>query len=387
MTDSPGIDLDDYQFELPEELIAQHPPAERDAGRMLRLNRLSGAFRDARVRDLPDYLRAGDLLVFNDSRVFPARLFARRAGLRAASPPSRRNPAARDYLQGRVEVLLLRRLDAECWEALVRPGRKLAVGERLWFAREGEAPALEAEIAGRGERGLRQLRFRWQGNFEVILEHLGSVPLPPYIRRPSKGLMSDSEAEDRQRYQTVFARLPGSAAAPTAGLHFTPELLARLAAAGVECRFLSLEVGLGTFQPLSAAALQSGRLHCERYQIPEDTAAALQRARRERRRIIAVGTTVVRALETSARRNAGEIRAEAAESEIFLSPGAEFLTINGLLTNFHLPRSSLLLLVAAFAGREPVLRAYRHAVAAGYRFFSYGDCMLILDSAPADDAE
>ncbi len=375
----PDFRLEDYDYALPAAQIAQHPPAGRDAGRMLRLNRQNGAFRDACVRDLPALLRAGDVLVFNDSRVFPARLFGRRAGLRAGPQPSRRNPAARNFLQGWVEVLLLRRLDERNWEALARPGRKLGLGERLRFAAPdapaGEPPLLEAEITARGERGLRRLRFDWQGDFDALLERLGSVPLPPYIARPA-------EPNDRERYQTVFARLPGSAAAPTAGLHFTPELLSQLASRGIECRFLSLEVGLGTFQPLTAGQLDTGRLHCERYRIPEDTAAALRRARAGRRRILAVGTTVVRALESSARRHAGKVCPETAETELFLMPGDPFQVIDGMLTNFHLPRSSLLLLVCAFAGREHALAAYQHAVAAGYRFFSYGDCMLILGGEP-----
>ncbi len=386
-----ALRLEDYDYALPVSQIAQHAPAERDAGRMLRLNRENGASRDAWVRALPAYLRAGDILIFNDSRVFPARLFGYRSGARADPRPSRRNPAAQEYLRGQIEVLLIRRLDERTWEALARPGRKLGIGERIQFtppdsagaassikpnaAGHQAAPLLAAEIVGRGERGLRRLRFEWEGDFDAQLNRLGSVPLPPYIARPV-------EAEDRERYQTVFARNTGSAAAPTAGLHFTPDLLARLALAGVECRFLSLDVGLGTFQPLQAGQLASGKLHAERYCIPEDTAAALRQARRERRRIVAVGTTVVRALESSARRHAGEVRAESAETELFLSPGDEFLAIDGLLTNFHLPRSSLLLLVCAFAGREPTLAAYRHAVDAGYRFFSYGDCMLILAGEP-----
>lgn len=375
------VRIEEFDYELPAERIAQHPAAQRDAARMLLLDRRSGATEDAWFRQLPERLRAGDLVVFNDSRVIPARLYGRRAGVRAFPLPGPRNPAQKQFLTRRVEVLLTRRLDERTWEALVRPGRKLPVGERIRFGGEGEAGPdnlLEAEITGRGAFGERRLRFDWQGDFFALLERLGRLPLPPYVHRPAG---APEAAEDRERYQTIYARVPGSAAAPTAGLHFTPEVLQRLDQRGIERTAITLEVGLGTFQPVRVAEIEGHVMHTERYAISPAAAAAVNRARRERRRVVAIGTTVARALEArfaaGAAAGGAELAAGEGETDLFLYPGRELRVVDALLTNFHAPRSTLLMLVAAFAGREAVLSAYRHAVAAGYRFLSYGDCMLI----------
>lgn len=369
--------LEDFDYDLPPERIAQHPAPQRDAARMLLLDRRTGICSDGYFRDLPRHLRAGDLVIFNDSRVIPARLFGRRAGLRAFPHPGPRNPARKDFLTRRVEVLLTRRRDERTWEALVRPGRKLPVGERILFGGDPTGPEpqpeITAEIVGRGAFGERVLRFEWQGEFFALLDRLGRLPLPPYIHR-SPDLPESSE--DRERYQTVFARQPGSAAAPTAGLHFTPAILQALDEQGIERATITLEVGLGTFQPVREAEIEHHAMHTERYQIPAATADAVARARREGRRVIAIGTTVTRALEASYAAH-GEVVASEGETDLFLYPGRPVHVVDGLLTNFHAPRSTLLMLVAAFAGREPILAAYRHAVAAGYRFLSYGDCMLI----------
>jgi S-adenosylmethionine:tRNA ribosyltransferase-isomerase len=364
--------VSDFDYDLPPGLIAQEPLADRAASRLLHLERQSGALADRTFRDLPGLLRPGDLVVFNNTRVFPARLYGRRSGARA-QPVSPRNPAAREFLQGRAEVLLTRQIsaDARQWQALVRPGRKIGVGERLHFG-EGE---LEAEVTARGEFGERTLRFSLPGAgagdaevFFAALERLGHAPLPPYIDRPDR-------PADRERYQTVYARERGSVAAPTAGLHFTPEILEALRARGVETTEVTLHVGLGTFQPVHVERVEDHRLHGESYRISQPAAQQIEAARRESRRIVAVGTTAVRTLEHAAQ--AGDVRAGSGEAGLFIYPGYHFRVVGALLTNFHLPRSTLLMLVCAFGGRERVLAAYRHAVAARYRFYSYGDCMLL----------
>lgn len=344
---------------------------------MLVLDRATGAVHDTYFRDFPQRLQPGDLLVINDTRVLPARLFARRAGIHA-QPISPHNPAAKQYLHGVVEVLLTEQHAPLEWSALVHPGRKLPVGERLSFfapdeheAASAAVPLLTAEIVGRGEFGERRLRFSPVADFYAILDRIGHMPLPPYIHR-------DDELSDRDRYQTVFASARGSVAAPTAGLHFTPEILSAICARGVEIVGLTLHVGLGTFQPVRVEHLEEIRLHTERYTLPEPTALAVNLARREGRRVIAVGTTTVRTLEHCARQaENGELRAHSGETQIFISPGYQFRIVRGLLTNFHLPQSTLLMLVCAFGGTEKVLAAYNHAVAEKYRFFSYGDCMFL----------
>lgn len=350
----------DFDFDLPEELIAQQPPAERGASRMLVLNRESGAFRDASFADFPSMLGPGDLLVLNDSRVIPARLYARRTLRREREKPT-----------GRIEVMLTEPAGDNLWHALVRPGRKICIGERLVFPAPTGEIVLEAEVLERGQYGDRLLSFAPVGDFFGVLERIGHVPLPPYIHRTDA-------ADDHERYQTVYSQEKGSVAAPTAGLHFTAQTLEMLAARGVEVARITLHVGLGTFAPLRVERLDEVRLHQERYTLTPAAANALNRAVSERRRIVAVGTTVVRTLEHCALRAAGgSIKPQSDVTEIFISPGFKFRLVQGLLTNFHLPQSSLLMLVSAFAGREHVLAAYRHAVEAKYRFFSYGDCMFL----------
>ncbi|MGB0036294.1 MAG: tRNA preQ1(34) S-adenosylmethionine ribosyltransferase-isomerase QueA [Candidatus Acidiferrales bacterium] len=362
------MNLDELDYDLPPERIAQHPLEERDASRMLLLDRASGAWQDREFRDLPELLTGHELLVLNNARVVPARLFGHRAGLRA-EPTGRNNPARSEFLKASIEVLLVRQLAPGTWETLVRPGRKVQVGEHLFFG-DGE---LEAIVESRGEFGLRVLRFTSADGFHEKLGRLGHIPLPPYIKRSDEPL-------DRERYQTVYARQGSAVAAPTAGLHFTPEILKQLRDLGIEIAEITLEVGLGTFEPIRTERLEDHKIHAEAYEITETAAAAISRARSEGRAVVAVGTTVVRALEDAAEKctaQGGKIAPGKAEADIFLYPGKSFRIVDQLLTNFHLPRSSLLALVAAFAGRESVLRAYRHAVDAKYRFYSYGDCMLI----------
>jgi S-adenosylmethionine:tRNA ribosyltransferase-isomerase len=358
----------EFDYELPAGRIAQRPLAERDASRMLLLDRASGAREDRQFRELPGLLRGNELIVVNNARVLPARLFGRRDGVRAAEP-GRNNPARDEFLQSPIEVLLVRPVGHDTWEALVRPGRKVPLGERIVFG-DGE---LEARVEGRADYGLRILRFTAKGGVPEALGRIGHVPLPPYIKRADEPL-------DRERYQTVYARQGSAVAAPTAGLHFTPAILDQLRDRGMEVAEITLQVGLGTFEPVRTERLEDHKIHKEAYEISEAAAAAIERARRERRPVLAVGTTVVRALEDAAEKSGTKeavISPGQYEAEIFLYPGKVFRVVDQLLTNFHLPRSSLLALVAAFAGREHVLKAYRHAVEAGYRFYSYGDCMLI----------
>jgi S-adenosylmethionine:tRNA ribosyltransferase-isomerase len=355
-----GLLVADFDFELPAELIAQQPPVERGQSRMLAVNRATDALRDAMFSDFPSLLEPGDLLVLNDSRVIPARLYAHRMTVREKQPPS-----------GLIEVLLTEPAGENAWRALVRPGKKVGVGERLEFRNAAGAVELAAEVLERGEFGERLLRFEEVDDFFAVLDRIGHMPLPPYIRR-------DDAHADRERYQTVFSRERGSVAAPTAGLHFTSQVLEALTAKGIEVARVTLHVGLGTFAPLRVDRVDEVRLHRERYSIDVAAAEAVNRAVRARRRIVAVGTTVVRTLESGAFRAAGgELMPHSGETEIFIAPGYEFRIVSALLTNFHLPKSSLLMLVSAFAGRERVLAAYRHAVQEKYRFFSYGDCMFI----------
>jgi S-adenosylmethionine:tRNA ribosyltransferase-isomerase len=368
--------ISDFQFELPQELIAQQPLPERDASRMLILDREKQAWQDSSFCALPDLLRGDELIVVNNARVIPARLFGRREGVRSEIP-GRNRRSAREFLSSEIEVLLTRQVTPDEWEALVRPGRKIRVGERVEFG-DGE---LSAEVISRGEYGLRRIRLTAKGDVTQAIERLGHVPLPPYISR-------EDEPADRERYQTIFADHPGSVAAPTAGLHFSPAILEKLRQRGIEMASITLDVGLGTFQPIHEDEIEQHQIHSERYEIPEAAAAAICKARRDGRPILAVGTTVVRALEDAAEKSAarhGEnwdpakslVEPGAAEAGIFIKPGHTFRMVNQLLTNFHLPQSTLLILVSAFAGREFILRAYRHAVDARYRFYSYGDCMWI----------
>ena len=362
--------LDELDYHLPREQIAQRPLDRREASRLLFLDRSSGLFEDQFFAEFPSLLRGDELLVFNNARVIPARLFGRRAGVHS-QPPSRATRS--EHLTGKVEIFLTRELDPETWEALVRPGRKMQVGERVLFG-EGE---LEAEVLSRGQLGMRTLRFisHDQSSISQHFERLGHVPLPPYIDRAD-------ETSDRERYQTVFAKRPGAIAAPTAGLHFSTEILEKIRARGVEICELTLHVGLGTFQPIHGETLESHVMHAESYEILAETADRIQAARDAGRPILAIGTTAVRALEDAALRaaesgSANLVLSGKAEARLFIVPGFRFRVVKGLLTNFHLPRSTLLALVCAFAGREHVLAAYNHAVEAGYRFYSYGDCQLI----------
>ncbi|HEV7501632.1 MAG TPA: tRNA preQ1(34) S-adenosylmethionine ribosyltransferase-isomerase QueA [Vicinamibacteria bacterium] len=338
-----------FDYDLPPEAIAQEAIEPRDAARLMRLPRAGGAVTDHVFRDLPRLLRAGDLLVVNRSRVFPARLLGRREG------------------GGGAEVFLLRDLGDDRWEALVRPGRRLRPGAAVAID-----PGLTVviETAAVGPEGRRVVRLRAEtGSVEGALERAGHVPLPPYIRRPDR-------PEDRARYQTVYAREKGSVAAPTAGLHFTPSLLDALRAAGVGIAEIVLHVGPGTFRPVTAEEVEDHRLEPEPYVVPAETADAIASARTSGGRVVAVGTTVVRALEAAAGEE-GTVAAGAGETALVVRPGFRFRITDALVTNFHLPRSSLLLLVAAFAGRERVLGAYEEAVQRGYRFYSYGDAMLL----------
>jgi S-adenosylmethionine:tRNA ribosyltransferase-isomerase len=362
--------LEELDYHLPLEQIAQRPLDRRDASRLLLLNRFSGALEDRRFADFPDLLAGNELMVLNNARVIPARLFGRRAGVHSQKP-SRSTRA--EHLTGKVEILLTRQAGSDTWEALVHPGRKMHLGERIFFG-EGE---LEGEVRARGEYGVRTVQFfsHDQRSVREHLERLGHVPLPPYIERPDEML-------DRERYQTVFAKRPGAIAAPTAGLHFSEEILKRIRGRGVEICELTLDVGLGTFQPVHSETLEGHVMHSESYEIPRETAEHIHAARVAGRAVLAIGTTVVRALEDSAVRaaEAGSskvVLAGKAEAQLFITPGFRFRVVNQLLTNFHLPRSTLLALVCAFAGRERVLAAYKHAVEARYRFYSYGDCMLI----------
>ena len=361
--------VSDFHYDLPPERIAQDPLPDRAASRLLHLDRRAASQRDRVFREFPDLLRPDDLLVVNNTRVFPARLYGHRSG-RRAQPLGRHNPAARDFLQGRVEVLLTRQVSADPndWECLVRPGRKIGIGEKLYF---GDPAELEAEIMDRGSFGERRIRFAPVRDFFAQVERLGHIPLPPYIDR-------EDRPADRERYQTVYAQARGSAAAPTAGLHFTPEILERIRQRGIEIAEVTLHVGLGTFQPLRAEKVEDNKLHRECYEISPAAAHAINAARGSRRRIVAVGTTTVRTLEFAAQR-AGTDRIEAGtgEADLFIYPGYQFRMVDALLTNFHLPQSTLLMLVCALGGKDFVLRAYRHAVEAGYRFYSYGDCMFL----------
>jgi S-adenosylmethionine:tRNA ribosyltransferase-isomerase len=360
------MDLKDLDFELPDANIAQRPLERRDASRLLLLDRASGAWTDRQFQDFPELLRGDELIVLNNARVLPARLFGRRVDMTAEAIGTN-SPGRNESLTTRIELLLVRALGDGRWEALARPARKLPVGARIVFG-EGE---LEARVEARGDHGLRVVKLESRGDLGQTLERLGHIPLPPYIKRAD-------DAADRERYQTVYARQGQAVAAPTAGLHFTPEILRRARARGALFAEITLDVGLGTFEPLRTEQIEDHKIHKESYQISPDAAQAIALARHEGRPILAAGTTVVRALEDAASRNVhGEIVAGRFEANIFLYPGKAFRSTDQLLTNFHLPRSSLLAMVAAFAGRKRVLAAYQHAVKSGYRFYSYGDCMLI----------
>ena len=369
--------VSDFHFDLPPESIAQEPLADRASSRLLHLDRKNKTWHDRAFRDFPNLLRPDDLLVLNNTKVFPARLYGRRSGERAQAL-SPQNSASRDFLRGQVEVLLTHQTAEHEWECLVRPGRKIAVGEKLSF---GDPPALEAEVISRGDYGERRIRFRPVEDFFTRIEQLGHIPLPPYIAR-------EDRPADRDRYQTVYATARGSVAAPTAGLHFTPEVLQSIRARGIEIAEITLHVGLGTFQPVRVEKVEEHKLHRESYEISQSAAGAINKAKADGRRVVAIGTTTVRTLEFAAQQAQQPessrasnspaqslIRPGRGEADVFIYPGYKFRVVGALLTNFHLPESTLLMLVSALAGIDLVLDAYRHAVTAGYRFYSYGDCM------------
>jgi len=343
------MDVDLFDYHLPPELIAQEPAPERPDSRMLLLPRRDGAPQDRAFRDLPEYLRPGDCLVLNDTRVIPARLIGQR-------------PTG-----GQAEVLLLRELQSGVWRALVRPGARMRVGATAIFG-DGE---LLVEVLEMGAEGERVVRLDHDGPLEAVLERLGQMPLPPYIRRP------EARAADKERYQTVYAQRAGAAAAPTAGLHFDELTLQQVRALGVDVAYVTLHVGLGTFKHVTASRVEEHQMHEEWCEIGPGALQAVTRCRSGGGRVIAVGTTSVRTLESRADGD-GSLRGGAGMTNLFITPGYEFRVVDGLLTNFHLPRSTLLMMVSAFAGRERVLSAYHHAAAQQYRFYSYGDCMLIV---------
>jgi len=358
--------VSDFNYVLPPGLIAQEPLPDRAGSRLLHLAS-DGTLHDRGFRDFPDLLRRDDLVVFNNTRVFPARLFGRRSGAHS-HPVSPHNPTAHEFLQGQVEVLLTRQIsqDPNEWECLVRPGRKIGVGELLCL---GDRAELRAEVLSRGEFGERRIRFAPVPDFFAALEQMGHVPLPPYIDRAD-------QPSDRERYQTVYARQRGSVAAPTAGLHFTPEVLADIQRRAIETAEVTLHVGLGTFQPVHVTRVEDHRLHAESYEISFETAQKINDALDSKRRVVAIGTTTVRTLEHAAQ-SSGRVGAVRSEADLFIYPGYDFKIVEALLTNFHLPQSTLLMLACAFGGKDRVLAAYRHAVEQKYRFYSYGDCMFV----------
>jgi S-adenosylmethionine:tRNA ribosyltransferase-isomerase len=336
----------DFYYDLPQEQIAQKPLENRDQSRLLVYNRANGQTGHRVFKDILDYLRPGDALVINDTKVIPARLFGKKESTGANA-----------------EVLLLNRKEKDLWEALLKPGKKLRIGDTILFDEE-----TKAQVIDKGEGGVAQLRFSYTGLFEQTLERLGQMPLPPYITE---------KLEDKTRYQTVYAAHEGSAAAPTAGLHFTEALLEEIRGKGVEVLKILLHVGLGTFRPVKAEDIHEHHMHSEYYEISQETAQAYNRVRQNGGRIFAVGTTSVRTLETVADAQ-GMINAKTGTTDIFIYPGYSFKTVDALVTNFHLPESTLLMLVSAFAGHEQTMRLYREAVKGKYRFFSFGDAMLIV---------
>lgn len=337
------MQVKDFNYDLPQRLIAQHPIEPRDHSRLMIVNKKTGAVEHKKFFNLCEYLQAGDLLVFNDTRVIPARL----RGFKDTG--------------AKVEVFLLSRVNVTDWEVLVKPGRKLRVGAKIKFS-----PDLSCEIVADTDFGGRIARFHFEGIFEEILDKLGETPLPPYITEP---------LEDKERYQTVYSRENGSAAAPTAGLHFTTELMEKIKELGCEEVFVTLHVGLGTFRPVSVDDIADHKMHREFYSVSEETAQKINLAKKEGRRIVAVGTTAVRTLEAAGA--TGEIKAGSGWTQIFIFPGYEFKLVDALVTNFHLPQSTLLMLVSALSSRENMLRAYDLAVKEEYRFFSFGDAMFI----------
>ncbi|MNW49829.1 S-adenosylmethionine:tRNA ribosyltransferase-isomerase [compost metagenome] len=341
------MNVDLYDFDLPEELIAQTPLADRSASRLLTLNKVDGSVEHHTFSDIVEYLRPGDTLVLNDTRVIPARLFG-----------------VKEDTGAKAEVLLLKNLGEDCWEALVKPGKKLKAGAVIIFSDE-----LKATIEAEGEMGGRVLRFSYEGIFNEILDRLGQMPLPPYIKE---------RLEDQERYQTVYSKHEGSAAAPTAGLHFTDDLLQQIRDKGVDIGFVTLHVGLGTFRPMSVDRVEDHVMHEEYYVLSQETADILNTTKARGGRVVAVGTTSARTLETVAQKcGSGPIMKSSGWTGIFIYPGYKFGLVDAMITNFHLPKSTLVMLVSALAGREHILNAYKEAIEQKYRFFSFGDAMFI----------
>ncbi|MGI8917915.1 MAG: tRNA preQ1(34) S-adenosylmethionine ribosyltransferase-isomerase QueA [Pyrinomonadaceae bacterium] len=340
-----------FDYELPTELIAQEALPQRDASRMLKVDRAKQSWTDSRFRELPQQLEPGDLLVINNTRVFPARLIGRRA-------PS----------GGRVEILLVRELEPDLWEALVKPGRRLGKGDEVSF----DGAPLSAQIVDEPGKELRHIRLQASESLTSVLDEFGEMPLPPYISRPGGG-----SSADRERYQTLFAKARGAIAAPTAGLHFTPDVIDQIASRGARLAEITLHVGYGTFEPVRVADTEQHKVSAERFEIGRAAAEAINETKAQGGRVIAVGTTTTRALE-SAVNERGFVDPIRGSAALTIVPGYKFRVVDALLTNFHLPRSSLLMLVSGFAGHELILAAYRHAVASRYRFYSYGDCMLVI---------
>ncbi|WP_069649386.1 tRNA preQ1(34) S-adenosylmethionine ribosyltransferase-isomerase QueA [Caloranaerobacter ferrireducens] len=336
----------DFYFDLPEELIAQFPIEKRDSSRLMVLDKKTGAIEHKEFKDIIDYLNEGDCLVLNDTRVIPARLFGQK-----------------EKTGGKIEFLLLNRIEKDKWEVLVKPGKRARVGTTFIF---GDG-ILKADVLEIGEEGIRIVEFKYDGIFEEVLDRLGEVPLPPYIKE---------KLEDRERYQTVYSKKEGSAAAPTAGLHFTEELLEKIREKGVEIVYITLHVGLGTFRPVKVDKLDEHKMHSEFFEVSEEAANTINEIKKKGGKIIAVGTTTTRTLESSSN-NEGFVVPKKGSTDIFIYPGYKFKVIDKLITNFHLPESTLIMLVSALAGRENVLRAYNIAVKEKYRFFSFGDAMLI----------
>lgn len=340
------MDKTDFYYDLPDELIAQCPLKKRDDSRLMVLNRKNNTVEDRHFSDITDYLHPGDLLVMNNTKVLPGRLYGHR-----------------EDTGGKVEILLLRHLSKTDWEIMVKPGKRARVGARIVFS-----PELKGEITGTTEGGLRVINFEYDGIFEEIINDIGLMPVPPYIHETLK---------DNNRYQTVYAKYDGSSAAPTAGLHFTPDLIEKIEAMSVETTEVTLHVGIGTFRPVKCDIIEDHHMHEEYYEVTEETAKAIKRTKANGGRIIAVGTTSVRTLESNAKCHGGEVKAFAGTTDIFIYPGYSWKVVDALITNFHLPESTLLMLVSAFYNREAVMKAYQMAIEWGYRFFSFGDAMLI----------
>jgi len=342
--------INNFDYYLPEELIAQYPADKRDASRLLVLNRVTGELEHRHFYNILEYLNPGDCLVLNNSKVIPARLYG-----------------IKEITGAKVEFLLTRRVRDDIWEAMVRPGKKLHTGDRVSFSEDG---SLAATILEHGEGGTRIVRFEYEGDFHDLLDRIGKIPLPPYIER-------ESDEEDRKRYQTVYCKEEGSVAAPTAGLHFTEELLERALQKGVKTAYVTLHVGIGTFRPVKCENIEEHKMHFEEYEIDDKNAAIINETKKSGGRIISVGTTSTRTLESASSED-GTVSAGRGDTDIFIYPGYRFKIVDSLITNFHLPKSTLLMLVSALYNREVILEAYREAVEQKYRFFSYGDAMLII---------